>query len=120
MKIEPIIKDTTRFLYSIEDKLSITSLVLFCYKSGSLIFSELLYTSNHEKFISDLELKYKDYEINLKVNLADKEVKKALIKTIEVLREKEDTDNYFKLLYDKDPFAIMIEKMSGGIVKLMN
>ena len=111
MKIEPIIYETTRGIYSVEDKLSIASLILFCWKLGNKRFCELLYTDNHEKFISDLSEEYSKYEIDLSVKLADKQIRNSLIKTIEKVREKEDKDGYLKALYEGDEFALVIDEI---------
>ena len=46
MKIEKIIYDTTRGIYSVEDKLSIATIFIFCWKLSSKYFAELLYTDN--------------------------------------------------------------------------
>ena len=111
MKIEPIIYETTRGIYSVEDKLSIASLILFSWKLGSKTFCELLYTNDHGKFIADLSTEYKNYDIRLDVNLADKQIKNSLIKTIEKVREKEDKDGYLKALYEGDKFALVIDEI---------
>ena len=92
MKIEPIIYETTRGIYSVEDKLSIASLILFSWKLGSKTFCKLLYTNDHSKFIADLSNEYKNYDIKLEVNLTDKQMKNSLMKTIEKVRETEDKD----------------------------
>ena len=111
MKIEPIIYETTRGIYSVEDKLSIASLILFSWKLGSKTFCKLLYTNDYSKFIDDLSNEYKNYDIKLEVNLADKQIKNSLIKTIEKVREKEDKDGYLKALYEGDKFAIVIDEI---------
>ena len=111
MKIEPIIYETTRGIYSVEDKLSIASLILFSWKLGSRTFCELLYTTDYPKFIADLSSEYKNYDINLKVKLENKQIENALIKTIEKVREKYDDNGFFKALYDGDEFAIVIDEI---------
>lgn len=111
MKIEPIIYETTRGIYSVEDKLSIASLILFSWKLGSKTFCKLLYTKDYSKFIADLSNEYKDFDIKLDVRLEDKQIKNSLIKTIEKVREKEDKDGYLKALYEGDKFALVIEEI---------
>ncbi len=111
MKIEPIIYETTRGIYSVEDKLSIASLILFSWKLGSKTFCKLLYTNDRSKFIADLSAEYKNYDIKLEVNLADKQIRNSLIKTIEKVREKEDKDGYLKALYEGDEFALVIDEI---------
>ena len=111
MKIEPIIYETTRGIYSVEDKLSIASLILFSWKLGNKTFCQLLYTNKLTKFISDLSFKYKDYDINLNVRLEDKQIKNSLIKTIKKVREIEDKNGYLKALYEGDKFAIVIDEI---------
>ena len=111
MKIEPIIYETTRGIYSVEDKLSIASLILFSWKLGSKTFCKLLYTEDYSKFISDLSNEYKSYDIKLTVKLEDKQINNALIKTIEKVREKYDDNGFLKALYEGDEFAIVIDKI---------
>ena len=111
MKIEPIIYETTRGIYSVEDKLSIASLILFSWKLGSKTFCKLLYTKNYSKFIADLSDEYEDFDIKLDIRLEDKQIKNSLIKTIEKVREKEDKDGYLKALYEGDKFAIVIDEI---------
>ena len=111
MKIEPIIYETTRGIYSVEDKLSIASLILFCWKLGNQRFCELLYTDNHEKFISELSEEYSKYEINLSIKLADKQIKNCFEKTIQKVKEKYDSDGYLKALYQRDEFAVVIDQI---------
>ena len=109
MKIEPIIYQTTRGLYSLEDKLSIASLIIFSYKLGNEKFSQLLYTNNHKNYIDNLQFEYKEYEIDFSIKLYDKQIKDCFIKTIEKVKEKYDSDGYLKALFEKDEFAIVIE-----------
>lgn len=111
MQIEPIIYQTTRGIYSVEDKLSIASLILFSWKLGSKTFCKLLYTDNLSKFIADLSDEYKNYDIKLNVRLEEKQIRNSLIKTIEQVREKEDKDGYLKALYEGDEFALVIDEI---------
>ena len=111
MKIEPIIYETTRSIYSVEDKLSIAALILFSWKLGSKTFCKLLYTKDYSRFISDLNNEYKDFDINLDIRLENKEIKNSLIKTIEKVREKEDKGGYLKALYEGDEFALVIDEI---------
>lgn len=111
MKIEPIIYETTRGIYNIEDKLSIASLILFCFKLGSKTFCKLLYTKDYSKFITDLSNEYKEFDIKLDIRLKDKQIKKALIETIQKVREKEDKDGYLKALFEGDEFALVIDEI---------
>ncbi len=111
MKIEPIVYETTRGIYSVEDKLSIASLILFSWKLGSKTFCKLLYTDDYSKFISDLSDEYKSYDIKLTVKLEDKQINNALIKTIEKVREKYDDNGFLKALYEGDEFAIVIDEI---------
>lgn len=111
MKIEPIIYETTRGIYSVEDKLSIASLILFSWKLGSKTFCKLLYTDDYSKFISDLSDEYKSYDIKLTVKLEDRQIFSALVKTIEKVREKYDDNGFLKALYEGDEFAIVIDEI---------
>ena len=111
MEILPIIKETTRGLVNLEDKLSIASLILFSMKLGNKTFCKLLYTDNHSKFITDLNNKYKNYDIDLNVKLEDGLIKKCFTETIKQIREKEDKPGYLKALYQGDNFALVIDKI---------
>ena len=111
MKIEPIIYETTRGIYSVEDKLSIASLILFSWKLGSKTFCKLLYTNDYNNFISELSNTYKDYDIKIGVRLEDRQIKQSLIKTIEKVREKYDSNGYLKALYEGDKFALVIDEI---------
>lgn len=104
-KIEDIIYNTTREIYSVEDKLSIATLFIFCNKNDSKLFAELLYTDNHETFIDSLNTKYKKYEIDFSIRLNDKNVKNSFLKTLEKVKEKYDSDAFYKSLFEKDSFA---------------
>lgn len=111
MNIQPILYETTRNLYNLEDKLSIAVLILFSWKLGSKTFSNLLYTKNLKKFIKSLNKEYKDYEVNLDVRINDQGVKDALIKTIDKVRQTEDKDGYLKALFENDEFALVIDDL---------
>jgi len=111
MKIEPIIYETTRFVDRLEDKLSIATLVLFSWKLGNKTFCELLYTKDLEDFIFNLSQEYKEYDIQLEVRLQDKQIKEALVKTIEKVREKYDSDGFLKALYEGDAYAVVIDEI---------
>lgn len=108
MEIENIIYDTTREIYSVEDKLRIATIFLFCNEKDSKLFSELLYTKNHIKFIDSLNSKYQEYEIDFSIRLEDRNVKNSFYKTLEKVKEKYDSDGYYKALYENDPFALVI------------
>lgn len=108
MEIAPIIYETTREIYSIEDKLSIATIFLFCYEKDSKLFSELLYAKNHIKFIDSLNEKYSEYEIDFSVKLSDRNIKNSFYKTLEKIKEKYDYNGYHKALFEKDSFALVI------------
>jgi len=109
MKIEDIIYQTTREIYNVEDKLSIATLFLFCQKLGSLRLAELLYNDDLKQFIDDLHDEFKDYEIDLSIRLSDKNIHNSFFKTLEMVKEKWDSNGYLKALYEGDPFAVVIE-----------
>lgn len=108
MEIEKIIYDTTREIYSIEDKLSIAVIFLFCNKMGSEKLAELLYTDNHEKLIESLNDEYLDYEVNFHVRFDNVNVKNSFYKTLEKVKEKYDDDGFYKAVFNKDLFAMVI------------
>ena len=108
MEIEKIIYNTTREIFNVEDKLRIASIFLFCNGLDSEIFAELLYTEDPEEFISDLNNKYREYNIDLSVRFSDKNVKNSFFKTRFELIKKEDENGYYKALYERDEFALVI------------
>ena len=108
MEIEKIIYETTREIYSVEDKLSIATLFIFCYKVSSIKFSELLYTKNKSKFIDELNNHYKNYEVDFKIRLDDRNIKNCFNKTLEKVIQKYDDNGFYKALFEKDPFALVI------------
>lgn len=111
MKIENIIYNTTREIYSVEDKLSIATIFIFCYKKDSRLFAELLYSENHEEFLNKLSSEYADYEIDLSIRLSDKNVSNSFYKTLEKVKEKYDSNSFYKALFEKDSFAEVICEM---------
>ena len=108
MEIENIIYDTTREIYSVEDKLRIATIFLFCNEKDSKLFADLLYTKNHVKFIDSLNAKYKEYEIDFRIRLEDRNVKNSFCKTLEKVKEKYDPDGFYKALFENDPFALAV------------
>ena len=108
IKIETIIYDTTREIYSVEDKLRIATIFLFCNEKDSKLFAELLYTDNHEQFVDNLNVEYQEYELDFSIRLNDRNVNNSFYKTIEKVKEKYDPDEYYKALFENDPFALVI------------
>lgn len=108
MEIEKIIYDTTRSIYSVEDKLSIATIFIFCWKLSSKSFAELLYCKNHSKFIEGLNHQYSKYEVDFSINLTDKNIKECFYKTLEKVKEKYDDNGYYQALFEGDEFALVI------------
>jgi len=113
MTIENIIYETTREIYSIEDKLRIATIFLFCEKMDSKLFAELLYTDNHEKFIDNINLEYSHYEVDFSIRLQDKNVRNSFYKTLEKAKEQFDDNGFYKALFEKDEFALVIYEIVG-------
>jgi len=111
MEIEKIIYDTTRSIYSVEDKLRIASLFLFCEKLSAKTFAELLYTNNHVQFIKNINEQFKHYDVDLNIRLNDKNIRDCFNATLKKVKEKEDMNGYYKALYNKDPFALVIDEI---------
>jgi hypothetical protein len=107
--IERILYDTTRELMSVEEKMSIASLFLFCYSLVSQKFCELLYSNDHTQFIDNLSKEYEPYEVDLSVRLSDKNIRSAFNKTVERVRLDQDKNGFLKALFEKDPFALAID-----------
>jgi hypothetical protein len=108
MEIEKIIYDTTREVFNVEDKLKIATIFLFCDRLGSKKFAELLYTEKHEEFVNNLNAEFEKYEIDLKINFANKNVSNAFFKTLNKVIEKEDSNGFYKAVYENDEFAMVI------------
>ena len=117
MEIEKIIYQTCRNITNVEDKVSVSSLFLFCYGKSSSLFAELLYTSSHIDFIENLNLKYSDYDINFSVRLEKEDINEAFLDTLGKVKEKYDENGFYKALYDGDEFAIAIEGIISKYVE---
>jgi hypothetical protein len=111
MEIEKIIYDTTRAIYSVEDKLRIATIFLFCDKMNAKLFSELLYTDNHDSFIKKLSEEYSKFDVDFTIRLSDKNVRDCFYKTLDKVKEKYDANGYYKALFEKDPFALVIDEI---------
>lgn len=109
--ITNIIYQTTREINNVEDKLRIATIFLFCDKVSSSKLAELLYCEDKEKFINDLQKEYQHYDVDFFINFSNTNVKRAFEKTLEEVIKKEDTTGYLKALYDKDPFALVIQEI---------
>jgi hypothetical protein len=108
MSIEDIIYQTTREVYSVEDKLRIATVFIFCDKLGSKKLSELLYSKNHNLFIEALNDDFKEYEVDFSINFSNPNVKNAFYKTLESVKEKWDSNGFLKAISEGDPFALVI------------
>lgn len=114
MQIEKIIYDTTRSIYSVEDKLSISTLFIFCYKRSRKLFAELLYTDDHLSFIDKLNSEHSDYEVDFSIRLSDKNVRECFYATLEKVKEKYDDDGFYKALFEGDEFAVVIADIADN------
>jgi len=108
MKIEKIIYETTREIYSVDDKLRIATIFLFCEKLGNIRLSELLYTNNHEKFILDISDEFKNYDVDFEINFNNPNVKSSFYKTLEKVKLSIDDNGFLKAIYNKDEYALVI------------
>lgn len=109
MKIETIIYETTRGIFNVEDKLSIATVFLFCWKLSDKCFSELLYTDNPADFITSLNVEYAKYKIELTIKFSDKNIAEAFAKTRESVIEKYDRDGFYKALFHNDEYALAVQ-----------
>ena len=109
--ITNIIYQTTREINNVEDKLRIATIFLFCDKVSSVKFAELLYCDDKEKFVNDLQKDYKHYEVDFYINFSNINVKRAFEKTLEEVIKKEDATGYYKALFEKDLFALVIQEI---------
>lgn len=111
MEIEKIIYQTTREINNVEDKLRIATIFLFCDKIGSFKLADLLYCKDKEKFVNDLQNEYKHYDVDFYINFSNINIKRSFDKTIEEVKKKEDPNGYLKALFEKDPFALVIQEI---------
>jgi len=110
--IEKIIYETTRELNNVEDKLRIATPFLFTYKHSSKLFSELLYCDNHIELIEKLNKHYLSYEVDFTIKLEDKNIRNSFDKTLVKVIQKYDDNGYYKALFEKDEFALVIDEIT--------
>lgn len=120
MEIENIIYQTTRNIYSIEDKLSIATVFIFCWRWNAKAFSELLYTADHEAFIERLNQEYSSYDVDFSIRLSDKNVRECFYATLKEVKVKYDSDGFYKALFEGDEYALVIENILNYNFKQMN
>lgn len=113
MEIEKIIYDTTRPVLNLEDKLSIAAVFIFCYKYGSKTFAELLYTHDPEAFVNHLNEEYIHYEVDFTIKFLDKVIKECFYRTLDKVKEKYDSNGYYKALFEGDHFALVIDEITN-------
>lgn len=111
MEIQKIIYDTARGIYNIEDKLSIATIFIFCWKLSNKHFAELLYTDDPSGFIEALNKEFSNADIDLTVRLNDKNIKDAFLKTRDEVKLKYDSDGFLMALYNNDEWAIAINEI---------
>ena len=120
MKIEKIIYHTTRELNTVQEKLDITTVVLFSYKYDDKVFADLLYSKDKEKFVRRLEKEVNLEGIKWDIDFTRKEVLNALLSTIEEIKKKYDDLGYYKALHEGDEFAKVAYEMHKIFNKVGN
>lgn len=115
MKIEDIIYDTTREVSSIEDKLRIATIFLFCRELGNRELSEFLYSKNHSKFIDQLNSKYANYNVDFTINFKNKNVKNAFYTTLNKVIKEWDNNGFLKAISEGDEFALVICEITDTV-----
>ena len=108
MEIEKIIYETTRGLHGIDDKLRIATVFIFAYKMGTEMFANLLYFEDKEKFVNALNEEYKNYDVDFSINFQNPNVKEAFYKTLEAVKLKYDSNGFYKAVFEKDEYAMVI------------
>ena len=111
MNIDDIIYETTRGIYSIDDKLGIATIFLFCQKLSNKLFAELLYTDNHENFLAQMNQKYSKFKVDFTIILNDKNVNNSFYTTLEKVKRKYDNDGFYKALFKGDEFALVVDEL---------
>jgi hypothetical protein len=119
MNIEKILYDTTRELREAQEKMRIATVFIFCQKTSSAIFAELLYCENPQKFVENLaKEQFESFELDLAIDFDNQNMKNAFLKTREAVKNQEDKNGFLKALYEKDDFALVIEGMVKKTKKL--
>lgn len=109
--IEEIIYNNTREVINLEDKLSIATLFIFCYKHSSDFFSRLLYEDDVSSFIQNLNDEFADYEVDFTVKLSDKNVFNSFNRVRDAVIKKHDSEGYHKAIFEGDEFAKVIAEI---------
>lgn len=115
MKIEDIIYDTTREVSSIEDKLRIATIFLFCRELGNRELSDFLYSKNHPKFIDQLNSKYANYNVDFTINFKNKNVKNAFYTTLNKVIKEWDNNGFLKAISEGDELALVICEITDTV-----
>jgi hypothetical protein len=108
MEMHKIIYETTRELLNVEDKLNIATVFLFCQNHTPKLFSDLLYSKNHSKFIHDLNCEFEKFGVVFNVDFTNKNIKSAFDKTLKKVIENEDKDGWYKAISEGDAYALEI------------
>lgn len=111
IRIENIIYDTTRDLINVEDKIRIATIFIFCEKLGVKKLSELLYCDDVELFIEKLSIEYSSFNVDFRLNFADKNINEAFRNTRLKVIEKIDENGFLNALYNGDDYAIAISEI---------
>lgn len=111
MKIEDIIYNTTREVFSLEGKLSIATIFIFCWKLSRFHFAKLLYSENTQDFLEEIQKEFDKYEITLRVDFSNPNISNAFNKTLNTVKKQYDADGFYKALFEGDEFAIEIDRI---------
>ncbi len=122
--LSKITYDTLRPITNIEDKISITTMLMLVRKQKQLIYADLLYNKiTLSEAIEQLNNSkdFADYQIEIKLNIFDN-TQTAFEDTVKRLREMEEADeqskmNYFECLAERDSFAVAVMEIAEKLNK---
>lgn len=106
MNIHDIIYEKTRDISNIETKIKIATIIIFCLEHSAEYIAELLYTKNYESLLT--RIRNENHDIDVYLNLDDRNTREAFVATVEAVRSKSDEDGFYCAVYEKDEFALAI------------
>lgn len=58
--------------------------------------------------IENINAKYSEFEIDFSIRLSDRNINNCFYRTLEKVKEKYDSDRFYKALFENDEFALVI------------
>lgn len=70
-------------------------------------------------FFEALERKFKNYDVKLRIDLSNPNIKNSFYKTLEEVKLRYDKDGYYKALFNNDEYAKVVSNI-GKCLSTMN